>query len=155
MDDESFPLDGTWFLTLVICQIGQFSKRFGSFPVYHVWISEKNAKLTPCIRLLECGFQEVIYYECTSCQLPISSHHFWVGLLLHPPNSNSDDLKWATDKKSFIMNAPLVRCPFQVITIRWVQQQTHPKVMTGNGQLTRGAFIINDFLRNLHFSCYS
>ena len=23
--------------------------------------------------------QEVIYYECTSCQLPISSHHFWVG----------------------------------------------------------------------------
>ena len=24
--------------------------------------------------------------------------------------------------------------------------------MTGNGQLTRGAFIINDFLRNPHFS---
>ena len=32
------------------------------------------------------------------------------------------------------------------------KQQTHPKVMTGNGQLTRGAFIINDFLRNPHFS---
>ena len=26
-----------------------------------------------------------------------------------------------------------------------------PKVMTGNRQLTRGAFIRNDFLRNPHF----
>ena len=34
----------------------------------------------------------------------------------------------------------------------WVQQQTQPKEMTGNGQLTRGAFMINDFLRNPHFS---
>ena len=46
----------------------------------------------------------------------------------------------------------LVSCPFSVITFGWVQQQTHPKVMTGNEQLTRGAFIINDFLRNPHFS---
>jgi hypothetical protein len=23
--------------------------------------------------------KEVIFYECTSCQLPISSHYFWVG----------------------------------------------------------------------------
>ena len=50
------------------------------------------------------------------------------------------------------MNAPLVSCPFPVITFGWVQQQTHPKVMTGNGQLTRDALIINDFLRNPHFS---
>ena len=49
------------------------------------------------------------------------------------------------------MNAPLVSCPFPVITFKWVQQQTHPKVMTGNGQLTRGALIVNDFLRNSHF----
>ena len=28
---------------------------------------------------------------------------------------------------------------------------THPKVMTANGQLTRGTFIINDFLWNPHF----
>ena len=55
-------------------------------------------------------------------------------------------------KKSFIMNAPLASCPFPVITFGWVQQQTHPKVMTGNGQLTRGAFIINEFLKNPHFS---
>ena len=53
------------------------------------------------------------------------------------------------------MNAPLVCCPFPVIHFGWVQQQTHPKRMTGNGQLTRSAFIINDvndFLRNPHFS---
>ena len=60
-------------------------------------------------------------------------------------------LKCGFLKKSFIMNAPLVSCPFPVITFGWVQQQTHPKVMTGNGQLTRGAFIINDFFRNPHF----
>ena len=55
-------------------------------------------------------------------------------------------LKFGFLKKSFIMNAPLVSCPFAVITFGWVQQQTYPKVMTGNGQLTRGAFIINEFL---------
>ena len=31
--------------------------------------------------------------------------------------------------------------------------RVHPKRMTGNGQLTRGAFIINDSLRNPHFRC--
>ena len=36
-----------------------------------------------------------------------------------------------------------------------LQQQTHSKVMTGNGQLTRDAFIINDFLRNSHFNWIS
>ena len=42
---------------------------------------------------------------------------------------------------------------WEVIYYEWLmQQQTHPKVMTGNGQLTRDAFIIiNDFLRNPHF----
>ena len=40
---------------------------------------------------------KVIYYECTSCQLLIFSHHFCLGLLLHPPKS--DDWKWATDKR--------------------------------------------------------
>ena len=33
-----------------------------------------------------------------------------------------------------------------------VQQQTHSKSMTGIGQLTRGVFIINDFLKNPHFN---
>ena len=28
-------------------------------------------------------------------------------------------------EKSFIINAPLVSCPFLVITFGWVQQQTH------------------------------
>jgi hypothetical protein len=36
----------------------------------------------------------------------------------------------------FFMNAPLVSCPFPVITFGW----------------TRGAFIINDCLRNPYFS---
>ena len=62
-------------------------------------------------------------------------------------------LKCVFLKKSFIMNAPLVSCPFPVITLGWVRQQTHPKGMTGNGQLTKGAFIIiSDCLRNPHFS---
>ena len=38
------------------------------------------------------------------------------------------------------------------MTSLFFKMQTHPEVMTGNGQLTRGAFIINDFLRNPHFS---
>ena len=39
---------------------------------------------------------------------------------------------------------------FQVITFGWICCCIHPKVTTG--QLTRGAFIINDFLRNPHFN---
>ena len=50
------------------------------------------------------------------------------------------------------MNAPLVSCPFPFIRFGWVCCCTHPKQMTVNGQLTRGAFIINDFLRNPHFN---
>ena len=45
------------------------------------------------------------------------------------------------------MNAPLVSCPFPVITFGWVCCCIHPKMMTGNGKLTRGAFIINHFLK--------
>jgi hypothetical protein len=42
------------------------------------------------------------------------------------------------------MNAPLASCPFSAITFGtvvfgWLQQQTHPKVMTENGQLRRSA----------------
>ena len=56
-----------------------------------------------------------------------------------------------TNKKSFIMNALLVSYPFPVIRFGWVCCCTHPQGMTGNGQLTRGTFMINDFLRNPHF----
>ena len=55
-------------------------------------------------------------------------------------------LKYGFHNKSFILNAPLVSCPIPVIRSGWVQQQTHPKRMTGIGQLTRGAFRINDLL---------
>ena len=40
-------------------------------------------------------------------------------------------LKCGFLKKSFIMNAPLVRCPFPVFTFGWVQQQkkdAHPSI---------------------------
>ena len=42
-----------------------------------------------------------------------------------------NQLKCGFRKKSFIMNAPLVSWAYYfVITFGWVQQQTHPKVMT-------------------------
>ena len=50
------------------------------------------------------------------------------------------------------MNAPLVSCPLPVIRFGWVCCCTHPRRMTGNGQLRRGAFKIDDCLRNPHFS---
>ena len=50
-------------------------------------------------------------------------------------------LKYGFHNKSFILNAPLVSCPIPVIRFGWVQQQTHPKRMTGIGQLTRGALL--------------
>ena len=43
------------------------------------------------------------------------------------------------------------RCTFPVIIFGLVCSCTHQKVMTWNGQLTRGTFIINDFLRKRHF----
>ena len=50
------------------------------------------------------------------------------------------------------LNAPLISCPIRVISSGWVQQQTHPKWMTGIGQLTKGAFRIKDLLWNPHFT---
>ena len=61
-------------------------------------------------------------------------------------------LKYGFHNKSFILNAPLVSCPIPVIRSGWVQQQIHPKRMTGIGKLTRGAFRIKDLLWNPHFS---
>ena len=64
-------------------------------------------------------------------------------------------LKYGFHNKSFILIAPLVSCPIPVIRSGWVQQQTHPKRMTGIWQLTRGAFRINALLWNPHFSTNS
>ena len=57
-------------------------------------------------------------------------------------------VKYGFHSKSFILNVPLVSFPIPVFHFGWVQQQTHPKQMTGIGQLTRGAFRINDLLWN-------
>ena len=56
-------------------------------------------------------------------------------------NQSNKILKYGFHNKSFILNAPLVSCPIPVIRFGWVQQQTHPKRMTGIGQLTRGALL--------------
>ena len=73
-------------------------------------------------------------------QLKISRWCIWIELL-----------KCGFDNKSFILNAPLVSCPNLVLHFRWVCCCTHPEGMTGTGQLTRGAFRINDLLWNPYF----
>ena len=88
-----------------------------------------------------------------STGLKLKSPHY---VLFHSTNDTNDfknivALICGFHKKSFIMNAPLVSCPFPVIRFGWVCCYIHPQRMTENGQLTRGAFITNDCLRNLHF----
>ena len=53
-------------------------------------------------------------------------------------------LKYGFHYKSFILNAPLVSCPIPVIGFGSVCRYTHSEQMTGIGQLTIGAFRIND-----------
>ena len=53
-------------------------------------------------------------------------------------------LKFGFHYKSFILNAPLVSCPIPVIGFGSVCRYTHSEQMTGIGQLTIGAFRIND-----------
>ena len=62
-------------------------------------------------------------------------------------------------KKNFEFHRRVQKCHFGNFSLLakwqnggWVSCCTHPKVITGNGQLTRSVFIIIDFLRNLHFS---
>ena len=61
-------------------------------------------------------------------------------------------LKYGCHNKSFILNAPLISCPIPVIRFGWVCCCTHPERMNRIGQLTRGAFRINDLLWNPYFS---
>ena len=61
-------------------------------------------------------------------------------------------LKYGFHNKSFILHAPLVSCPIPVIRFGLVCCCIHPKQMTGIGELTKGAFKINDLLRNPYFS---
>ena len=42
-------------------------------------------------------FKNLLHYECTSCQLAISSHQNQVGAVSNPPYF--DDWKWSTDKR--------------------------------------------------------
>ena len=91
---------------------------------------------------------------CLSKGSKLNSPHY---VLFHSTNDTNDcksifTLICGFHKKSFIMNAPLIGCPFPFIRFGWVFCCIHPQRMTGNEQLTRGAFIINDCLRNPHFS---
>ena len=72
--------------------------------------------------------------------------YYSIKALVSAIRKKKSSLKCGFHNKSFILNAPLVSCPIPVIRSGWVQQQTHPKRMTGIGQLTRGAFRINDLL---------
>ena len=50
-----------------------------------------------------------------------------------------EELDYGFLKKLFLKSAPLSVDHFQssLLAFGWVQQQTHPKVMTGNGQLAK------------------
>ena len=56
-----------------------------------------------------------------------------------------------SSNKSFIINEPLVSCPISVFCFDLFMSCTHPKWMNGIGQMTKGAFRINDFLWNPYF----
>ena len=63
----------------------------------HFWLGACPDSLE--LSALKYGFLKKSFnYEC---QLTISSHHFWVGFLLHPPKSG--DWKWSTDKGAFMV----------------------------------------------------
>ena len=50
------------------------------------------------------------------------------------------------------MNAPLFHAHFQATLLDGCNSKPTQNNLTGNGQLTRGAITINDFLRNSRFS---
>jgi hypothetical protein len=140
-----------WYTILVIYIEQQFL-----FVIFFSFSASKNGSNQSKQRSRYCGKCQCF----VRCRLRLSRtnnrHLSWawyksviVFLMITTPQQS---LKCGLHKKLFIMNSPLVSCPFPVIPFGWMQQLTHPKVMTGNGQLTRGTFIINDFLRNPHFS---
>ena len=96
------------------------------------------------------GTKVIICRVSTFITFPVAillgSAHFNLGSLPHQLEIRNSNLKYGFHNKSFILNAPLVSCPIPVIRFGWVCCCTHPKRMTGIGQLTRGAFRINDLL---------
>ena len=58
-------------------------------------------------------FTKLLHYECTSCQLNISSHQHMVGYLMHPPIF--DDWKWSTDRR-YIRNEVTSKKIYTLVT---------------------------------------
>ena len=93
---------------------------------------------------------------------------FWLERILQPslyvpPGLQQQQLLYCLKcvflkKKSFIMNAPLW-VEHLLITFWWVQHSKLTKKLWLRCSTHKGAFIINDFLRNPHFSkwvnCYT
>ena len=79
-----------------------------------MWSLESNQP----VKFLKCGIlkKSFTYYECTSCQLPISRHHFWVGATANPPKS--DDWKWATDKRCIHNKLLLMKSTLQCLSYK-------------------------------------
>ena len=86
----------------------------------------------------------------------VSNFEYWNKLQRTRVKDGWIILKCGFLKKSFIMNAPLVSCQFPAITFGlWVGATANPpKSDDWKWELTRGAFIINGFLRNSHFSFF-
>ena len=82
-------------------------------------------------------------------QITTSYHYGYASGYEKTVDANGWHYRLIIFRKSLLFN--FVYLPFLRSHLSFICCCTHPKVMTGNGQLTRGAFIINDFLRNPHF----
>ena len=89
-----------------------------------------------------CYCQQVVCYYLVTTNFEHRNYQKTNGA---GPSCPLSSLKYGFHNKSFILNAPLVSCPIPVIPFGWVCCCTYLEGMTGTGQLTRGAFRINDF----------
>ena len=98
---------------------------------------------------LKCGFlkKAIMNYECTSGQLTISSHHFWMGLLLQPPII--DDWKWATDKRC-IRNKQLLKK--STLQLNFQAMQINQSNGSLNSKLSISRFQVISHM-NIFFTC--
>ena len=74
----------------------------------------------------------MLYYECTSCQLTISSHQNYVGSVNNPPYF--DDWKWSTDKMC-IFNEVTLNALYVSLKLVDKSQQIQPKDLSLASQL--------------------
>ena len=100
--------------------------------------------------LADFCFSDIERFDSKACFKFLSSR-FLIRFMDFFFSTLGNELKYGFHNKSFVLNAPLVSCPIPVIRFRWLSCCSHPKQMTRIGQLTRGAFRINDLLWNSYF----